>query len=301
MKQLEKTQPNLHLRFGSILDDDHLNYITKDEENLRSFLPNFDFHHIYINQHIEWEDVLDVDEDISCIFYYQYLMNIHGLHHRGIKTFDEYLQSDFFFKTWSDLLCLHHIYKTYDLSNYEYIIFHNASEIIPFEKRYGDQGFIWNKNIDLDIVEIKEEGGDTNLLYNYIIHSEPILDLGHLRLAGYSIIIKGCDFVNLMSRFTRCINRTYSEKNGVLMRELRTLKTHDKNLVQFFPIEIYTSLIAEYIFFKWIPMIGTYKDTAASVEKIYSLKYHSPRKNLNGHYPDDPLIIDLIDNKRVHR
>ncbi len=85
------------------------------------------------------------------------------------------------------------------------------------------------------------------------------------------------------------------------MRELRTLKTHDKNLVQFFPIEIYTSLIAEYIFFKWIPIIGTYKDTAASVEKIYSLKYHSPRKNLNGHHPDDPFIIDLIDNKRVHR
>ena len=143
MKQLAKTQPNLHLRFGSILDDDHLNYITNDEENLRSFLPNFDFHHIYINQHIEWEDVLNVDEDISCIFYYQYLMNILGLHYRGIKTFDEYLQSDFFFKTLSDLLCLHHIYKTYDLSSYEHIIFHNASEIIPFEKRYKNQGFLW--------------------------------------------------------------------------------------------------------------------------------------------------------------
>ena len=170
MKQLAKTQPNLHLRFGSILDNDHLNYITKDETSLKSFLPNFDFHHIYINQHIEWKNVLNVDEDISCIFYYQYLMNIHGLHHRGIKTFDEYLQSDFFFKPWSDLLCLHHIYKTYDLSNYEYIIFHNASEIIPLKERYGNQGFIWLKHPRL-LGEPQWEGEEEKL-YIYIIHPE---------------------------------------------------------------------------------------------------------------------------------
>ena len=297
MKQLVKTQPNLHLRFGSILDNDHLNYITKDEENLKSFLHNFDFHHIYINQHIEWNDVLNVDEDISCIFYYQYLMNIYGLHHRDIETFDEYLQSDFFFKTWSDLLCLHHIYETYDLSNYKYIIIHNASEVIPLRERYEKQGFIWiDRPNDWSYREGKGEK-----LHTYIVHPELILDLEHPRLSGYSIIIKGADFANLMSKLARCINRTYSEKNGVLLRELRTLKSHEKHLIQFFPTEIYMSLIAEYVFFKWIPMIG--HDAGKTVNNVYVLKYASPRKRLDGggNLLDDPLIIDLIDNKRVHR